>query len=61
MPVDPPKPESLLRQLASVLYLLACPACESDLCLDTEAVFCPSCGRRYPIVDGIPVLIPGRE
>ena len=57
----PTQSESLLRQLASVLYLLACPACESDLCLDAEALFCPSCGRRYPIVDGIPVMIPKPE
>lgn len=35
--------------------LLRCPHCNSELALDTEAV-CAS-GHRYPIQDGIPVLL----
>jgi uncharacterized protein len=38
--------------------MLACPACQGDLRLESENVVCERCGRNYPIVDGIPVLIP---
>ncbi len=50
-----------------VLDLLACPACHGELSLAAavghEAVrlVCAECNRVYPIVDGIPVLIAGRE
>jgi uncharacterized protein YbaR (Trm112 family) len=37
--------------------VLACPACRGDLRIDGDRVVCESCGRGYPIVDGIPVLI----
>jgi uncharacterized protein YbaR (Trm112 family) len=43
--------------LASVLAQLACPACFGDLHLDGPRLLCNGCGRVYPIVDGIPVLI----
>ena len=43
--------------LASVLDQLACPACFGDLHLDGSRLLCNGCGRVYPIVDGIPVLI----
>ena len=39
---------------------LACPACLGDLQLGKDAVVCTACGRNYPVVDGIPVLIPER-
>jgi len=39
---------------------LACPACLGDLRLDGERLVCAGCGRGYPIVDGIPVLIAER-
>ena len=50
----------------SVLGQLACPACHGDLRLessnlDETRLVCAMCGRDYPIVDGIPVLIAGRE
>jgi uncharacterized protein YbaR (Trm112 family) len=44
----------------SILDQLACPACMGELRLDGERLICAGCGRRYPIVDGIPVLIAGR-
>jgi uncharacterized protein YbaR (Trm112 family) len=44
----------------SVLGQLACPACLGGLRLDGEQLACEQCGRAYPIVDGIPVLIAGR-
>ncbi len=42
-----------------LLEILACPACTSPLRLDEPAaeLVCTSCGRAYPIRDGIPVLL----
>ncbi len=42
---------------ASALDRLACPACFGVLRADAQYVLCVSCGRIYPIIDGIPVLI----
>jgi uncharacterized protein len=43
---------------AAALRLLACPACHAGLTLlDPETVLCSACGRRYPIRDGLPVLL----
>jgi uncharacterized protein YbaR (Trm112 family) len=36
---------------------LVCPACQGALHLDEARVLCAVCGRSYPVVDGIPVLI----
>jgi hypothetical protein len=36
---------------------LACPACLGALRLSEASVACTACGRIYPIIDGIPVLI----
>ena len=36
---------------------IACPACRGDLRLDAAWLACAGCRRRFPIVDGIPVLI----
>jgi|HubBroStandDraft_3_1064219.scaffolds.fasta_scaffold1786224_1 uncharacterized protein YbaR (Trm112 family) len=46
--------------LASHLDLLVCPVCYSPLALGAEVVNCTGCLRRYPIVDGLPVLIASR-
>jgi uncharacterized protein YbaR (Trm112 family) len=46
---------------SSVVGQLACPACLGDLFLDESKLVCGECGRPYPIVDGIPVLIVRRE
>jgi uncharacterized protein YbaR (Trm112 family) len=45
---------------SSVLELLACPACLCELRAEAERLSCAGCGRAYPIVDGIPVLIAER-
>lgn len=39
---------------------LACPVCFGALQFSESAVVCVGCGRQYPVVDGIPVLIPQR-
>jgi len=41
----------------AVLEQLACPACHGELRLEAERLSCGGCGRAYPVVDGIPVLI----
>jgi len=42
-----------------LLDILACPACKSEVTLDEAAqrIVCSGCGRRYPIRDGIPVML----
>ncbi|MEM2282355.1 MAG: Trm112 family protein [Candidatus Hadarchaeales archaeon] len=40
-----------------LLRILACPVCRGDLQLKRGLV-CRRCGRKYPIKDGIPVLLP---
>jgi uncharacterized protein YbaR (Trm112 family) len=42
------------------LHLLACPVCHGGLRLEAAAVVCAGCGRRYPVVEGLPVLIESR-
>ncbi len=40
-----------------VLQLLACPVCRGVLGQTAAEITCAGCGRRYPVRDGIPVLI----
>ena len=40
-----------------LLEILACPACKTAVKLEGERLACVSCGRRYPIRDGIPVML----
>jgi uncharacterized protein YbaR (Trm112 family) len=40
-----------------LLEILACPNCKAKLEEDGDCVVCASCGLRYPVRDGIPVLI----
>lgn len=39
---------------------LACPVCFRALRFSKSTVVCTGCGRNYPVIDGIPVLIPQR-
>lgn len=39
---------------------LVCPVCFAKLQFEEATVECTGCARIYPIVDGIPVLIPQR-
>jgi len=43
-----------------VLDILACPFCLGELRWDGNTVHCTGCGKRYPVVGGIPVLIAER-
>ena len=40
-----------------LLEILACPACKTEVKLERDRLVCVSCGRRYPIRDGIPVML----
>ena len=40
-----------------LLEILACPACGGDVSLKSEKIVCLKCGRKYPIKNGIPVLL----
>ena len=42
-----------------LLKILACPACKAEVKLMGERLICQNqkCGLRYPIRDGIPVML----
>ena len=40
-----------------LLEILACPACKTAVRLEEDRLVCAQCGRRYPIRDGIPVML----
>ncbi len=40
-----------------LLDILVCPADKKDILLEGDFLRCPYCGRRYPIRDGIPVML----
>ncbi|HOE27203.1 MAG TPA: Trm112 family protein [bacterium] len=40
-----------------LLEILACPACKAEVKLEGEKIVCLGCGRRYPIRDGIPIML----
>lgn len=40
-----------------LLNILACPLCKESVRLDGEKLVCVKCGRRYPIKNGIPVML----
>lgn len=44
---------------ADLLEILACPACDTrpKVVLENDRLRCTECGRRYPIRDGIPVML----
>ena len=42
-----------------LLEILACPVDKGDIIYDEEndKLICQKCGRRYPIQDGIPIML----
>lgn len=40
-----------------LLEILACPLCKTSVKLEGEKLVCQTCGRRYPIRDGIPIML----
>jgi uncharacterized protein len=43
-----------------LLQILACPCCKGELILteDGSSLHCKSCSKSYPIVEGVPILLP---
>ena len=44
---------------ARLLDVIVCPACHAALAVDeaAEELVCSGCGRAYPVIDDIPVLL----
>jgi uncharacterized protein YbaR (Trm112 family) len=40
-----------------LLEILACPVCKTAVRLEEQKLVCMSCGRRYRIEDGIPIML----
>ena len=40
-----------------LLNILACPICKADVELKADKIVCVQCKRKYPIRDGIPVML----
>lgn len=40
-----------------LLAILACPSCKADVELRDEKIVCTKCGLKYPIKDGIPIML----
>lgn len=43
----------------ALLEILVCPDCKADVELDAEQkqIVCTGCRKRYPIRDGIPIML----
>ena len=46
-----------------LLQILACPICKGELIQleDGSSLLCKPCDKSYPVVEGIPVLLPGQS
>ncbi|MBI4318914.1 MAG: Trm112 family protein [Chloroflexi bacterium] len=40
-----------------LLDILVCPACKTKVVLEDDKLVCADCGRKYPIRNGIPVML----
>ena len=40
-----------------LMEILVCPACRGDVREEETEVVCTGCGLRYPIRDGIPIML----
>jgi uncharacterized protein len=40
-----------------LLDILACPLDKQPVRLEADRLICSECGRRYPVRDGIPVML----
>ena len=43
--------------------ILACPICRADLrySKDKKSLVCVKCGKKYPIREGTPILLPPKD
>lgn len=47
------------RTLQDIKHIIVCPVCKSPLSWHESSISCQSCGRIYPIRNGIPYLLRG--
>ena len=40
-----------------LLQILICPACQGDVYFKENKIICKKCGKKYPVKDGIPIMI----
>jgi len=40
-----------------LLKILACPVCKADVKLKDKGLECVSCGKKYSIDNGIPIML----
>ena len=40
-----------------LLEILACPICKTGVREEEDFLVCTECGRRYPVRDGIPIML----
>lgn len=40
-----------------LLDILACPKCRGDVALKDGKIICKKCAKKYPIRDGIPIML----
>lgn len=40
-----------------LIKILVCPSCQGDLIEQENKLVCQKCGLKYPVEDGIPVLL----
>jgi uncharacterized protein YbaR (Trm112 family) len=40
-----------------LLEILACPVCKTPVHLEGDKLVCSTCKRRYPIREGIPIML----
>lgn len=45
--------------MKNFFHLLACPACSVRVELKEDSLVCTKCGQAYPIINGVPVMLPG--
>lgn len=52
--------DTMLR--TELVNILACPTCKGALIQgdDNASLLCTLCNRSYPIIEGIPILLPGQ-
>jgi hypothetical protein len=53
-------PQWSYTQTMQLPETIVCPVCFASLTSSANQVRCNGCGRVYPVIDGLPVLLPDR-
>ena len=40
-----------------LLEILSCAVCKGDIFEDKDELVCMKCKRRYPVIEGIPIML----